>query len=180
MVTGLFIGRFQPFHNGHLNAIKESLSKAGQLVIAVGSSQRSHEPENLFTLGERIEVIHRVLKEEGLWEKCLIVGIPDVNNNSLWVAHLNALTPRYDMVFSGNPLVTRLFKEAGVEVIAPSFYERGKLEGKQIRLLMKEDSPEWRSHLPKAAVDFIDEINAIERLQDILGSDSHQEVKGEE
>ncbi|MEM3766696.1 MAG: adenylyltransferase/cytidyltransferase family protein, partial [Candidatus Bathyarchaeia archaeon] len=30
---GLFVGRFQPFHKGHLHVIKEILSEVDELVI---------------------------------------------------------------------------------------------------------------------------------------------------
>jgi len=34
---GLFVGRFQPFHKGHLRAVKDILGKVDELVIVVGS-----------------------------------------------------------------------------------------------------------------------------------------------
>ena len=66
MARGLFVGRFQPFHNGHLEAVKSILRECDEAVIAVGSSQKSHEPDNLFTVGERIEMIYESLKEAAI------------------------------------------------------------------------------------------------------------------
>ncbi|MFZ0697114.1 MAG: adenylyltransferase/cytidyltransferase family protein, partial [Nitrososphaeraceae archaeon] len=42
MYRGLFIGRFQPFHLGHLATIKFALKTVEQLVITVGSADKSH------------------------------------------------------------------------------------------------------------------------------------------
>jgi len=49
MKTGLIIGRFQPFHNGHLYAIKNALKKVDELVIAIGSSQYVNTEDNPFS-----------------------------------------------------------------------------------------------------------------------------------
>ena len=46
---GVFIGRFQPFHNGHLEAIKKLLIEVDELIIMIGSSQYSHSFDNPFT-----------------------------------------------------------------------------------------------------------------------------------
>ncbi|NYZ79420.1 adenylyltransferase/cytidyltransferase family protein, partial [Candidatus Micrarchaeota archaeon] len=61
-MRGLFIGRFQPFHNGHLKGIEWALKRCDELIIAVGSTQRSFDRMDLFTAGERIEMIRRALK----------------------------------------------------------------------------------------------------------------------
>lgn len=52
-MNGLLIGRFQPFHLGHLEAILFGLSKVENLWIGIGSSNKSHEMKNPFTADER-------------------------------------------------------------------------------------------------------------------------------
>jgi bifunctional NMN adenylyltransferase/nudix hydrolase len=42
--TIVFIGRFQPFHNAHLEIVKKALEQTNRLVILVGSS---FQPKNL-------------------------------------------------------------------------------------------------------------------------------------
>ncbi|TMI56005.1 nicotinamide-nucleotide adenylyltransferase, partial [Candidatus Bathyarchaeota archaeon] len=42
MTTGLYVGRFQPFHLGHLEAVRHILSKVDELVVVVGSAHDSH------------------------------------------------------------------------------------------------------------------------------------------
>ena len=61
MKHGLFVGRFQPFHNGHLHAVKFALGKVDVLWIAIGSAQKSYEKKNPFTAGERLTMIKAVL-----------------------------------------------------------------------------------------------------------------------
>ena len=57
MTRALFVGRFQPFHYGHLHAVESILKENDELLLVVGSAQMSHEPDNPFTAGERIEMI---------------------------------------------------------------------------------------------------------------------------
>jgi len=56
-MNGLFIGRFQPFHLGHLDAIRFGLSKVENLWIGIGSSNKSNEKRNPFTADERKDMI---------------------------------------------------------------------------------------------------------------------------
>ena len=65
MKIGVLVGRFQPFHRGHLKAVDFALKHVDLLYIAVGSAQRSHEPRNPFTAGERIKMIKMALDEAG-------------------------------------------------------------------------------------------------------------------
>ena len=48
MKRGVFVGRFQPFHKGHLEFIKKILKEVEELIIIVGSSQFSHRIDNPF------------------------------------------------------------------------------------------------------------------------------------
>ena len=56
-MNGFLIGRFQPFHLGHLEAVNFALSKVEQLYIAIGSSNKSNQPRNPFTVEERKQMI---------------------------------------------------------------------------------------------------------------------------
>ena len=58
---GLYVGRFQPFHLGHLRAIKAVLKEVDEIVIVIGSAQYSHNSNNPFTAGERLVMIRRAL-----------------------------------------------------------------------------------------------------------------------
>ena len=57
----VFIGRFQPFHYGHLEIVKRSLDKAEKLIIVLGSHDSARTTRNPFTTEERIvEISHSV------------------------------------------------------------------------------------------------------------------------
>lgn len=56
----VFIGRFQPFHNGHKAVIDAALQQAKEVVIVVGSSFQARNIRNPFTFEERKEMIDAV------------------------------------------------------------------------------------------------------------------------
>ena len=77
---GLYVGRFQPFHLGHLCAIKATLKEVDEIVIVIGSAQYSHKPNNPFTAGERLVMIRQALQEAKVdYSKLWIVPVPDVH-----------------------------------------------------------------------------------------------------
>src|SRR3954467_5348180 len=105
LTTGLFVGRFQPFPKGHLATVKFALAKVNQLVIVVGSAQKSHEPRNPFTAGERIRMIKESLDADGEADirRILIIPVPDIDVHSLWTHQVDMLVPKYDAVFANDP-----------------------------------------------------------------------------
>src|SRR2546422_7130483 len=124
----LFIGRFQPFHKGHLAMAKRILAKHDELIIGIGSAQYSHTGENPFTAAERFEMIHRALDEEGI-RRYHIIPLPDTHVHSVWVSHVLSLVPKFDAVYTNSPLVIRLFKERWTPVVSPPIVERAELSG---------------------------------------------------
>ncbi|MEM4688075.1 MAG: nicotinamide-nucleotide adenylyltransferase [Thermofilaceae archaeon] len=161
---GLFIGRFQPFHYGHLYALKWILEREKEVVVAVGSAQYSHSFRNPFTLGERIEMISRVLKDQGLWSRTIVCGVPDTNGqHALWVQTVVSCCPRFSNVYSNEPLTRLLFEEAGYRVISIPFFDRERFEGTRIRIAIAEGK-EWKDLVPPPVAEVIEEINGIERI----------------
>jgi nicotinamide-nucleotide adenylyltransferase len=163
----LFIGRFQPPHLGHLEVFKRILSEVDELIVGIGSAQESHTLENPFTAGERILMLGRALAEEGIGvSRVHIVPIPDVNNNALWVSHVLSFSPPFSVVYTGNPLVRRLFREAGYEVRTPPLYNRREYVGTKIREHMIRGK-KWKHLVPPAVVKVIEEIDGVGRLRDL-------------
>ncbi|WP_407354920.1 nicotinamide-nucleotide adenylyltransferase [Methanolobus sp. WCC5] len=168
MRRAFYIGRFQPFHLGHYSIIKDIALDVDEVVIGIGSAQKSHDPQNPFTAGERVLMIKHALEAADV--KHYAIPIEDLQRNSVWVSHIISMTPPFDMVYSNNPLVIRLFKEAGVNVKQPPMYQREGYSGSEIRrrMLLDED---WRSLVPHAVADVIDEIDGVNRLKSVSGSD---------
>ncbi|ABD42607.1 nicotinamide-nucleotide adenylyltransferase [Methanospirillum hungatei JF-1] len=162
MIRALYIGRFQPYHNGHHYVINQIAQEADELIIGIGSAQMSHEPADPFTAGERVLMITGALQD--LHKPLYVIPLEDINRNVLWVSHVRAMTPPFHRIYSGNPLVIRLFHEAGIEVLSPAMYERATLSGTKIRDLIACDKP-WEDFVPPAVVRVIQEIDGISRIR---------------
>ncbi len=165
---GLFLGRFNPFHLGHLMAVKEILKQEEELIIAIGTSQQSHSLENPFTAGERVLMIHTALKEAGIsLDRIFIVTIPDIFRNSVWVSHLRSYCPPFSCVYTNNSLTKRLFSEAGLKVSSTGPFNRNDFKGSQIRDLMI-NGDKWKFMVPKSVLKVIESVDGLNRLQDII------------
>ena len=168
---GVIIGRFQPPHKGHVEVFKQILREVDELIVVVGSAQESHTLENPFTAGERVLMISKALAEAGVdLSRVHIIPIPDINNNAIWVSHVVSLSPPFDVVYSGNPLVRRLFKEAGFETKTLSMFKRKEYWGTEIRDRMVKGK-NWENLVPKSVLGVMKEIKAVERLKDLSKSD---------
>ncbi len=63
----IFIGRFQPFHNGHLSILRTAMTKAKRIIVLVGSAGAARSPKNPFTFAERKQAIESVFTRHGNW-----------------------------------------------------------------------------------------------------------------
>ncbi len=160
----LFVGRFQPFHLGHVDMVKRIVAKHGEVVIGIGSAQYSHTRENPFTAGERYEMIRRTLDAEGI-QAYHIVPIPDTHVHSVWVGHVVSLVPRFDVVYTNSPLVVRLFREKGFHVEELPLLKREAYSGTQIRKLIYGGG-DWMSLVPKEVASFVLEIDGPQRIRE--------------
>ena len=168
MRRGFYIGRFQPYHNGHQSVLEHIAGEVDEIIIGIGSAQLSHQIENPFTAGERVLMITRALAS--LDRPFYVIPIEDIKRNALWVAHVRSMTPPFDLCYSSNPLVVQLFRESGTTVQSPAMYERDTLSGTEIRRRMLEGDP-WESLVPADVVRVIEEIKGVERLCQIAGDD---------
>jgi nicotinamide-nucleotide adenylyltransferase len=178
IMRGLYIGRFQPYHLGHQAVLEKIAEEVEEIVIVIGSAQESHTPENPFTGGERMEMIYAALRESNLRERSVVTPLQDIKRNSVWFSHLQSMVPRFDVVYSSNPLVVQLISEAGIEIRKPPMYQRDLYSGTAIRKLMR-DNGNWAGLVPAAVAAFIEEKGCVERLISVSNSDSFQQPSGD-
>jgi nicotinamide-nucleotide adenylyltransferase len=172
LINGLFIGRFQPFHKGHLATVKFALERVDQLVIVIGSAQKSHELRNPFTAGERIRMIKESLDEDGEADtrRILIIPVPDIDVHSLWTHQLDILVPKYDLVFANDPFTLMLFHEREIKAIEAPLYRRNEMKATEIRKRMATEEA-WEDLVPLSVTKVIKEIKGVERVRALLQRD---------
>lgn len=139
------------------------------MIIGIGSAQYSHTLKDPFTAGERHLMISSTLENEKVFQFYL-VPIEDVNSNPLWVAHVESLTPKFNKVYTNNPLVRRLFREKGYEVHSMDLMNRSSWSGTHIRDKILKGM-EWKDDVPEPVFDIINEIDGIQRLRDLAKND---------
>jgi nicotinamide-nucleotide adenylyltransferase len=169
-MRALYVGRFQPFHLGHLEILKRILNEYYEVIIIVGSAQHSHTVENPFTAGERIQMITETLDEEGISKRIYIIPIDDINRHAIWVTHIESLTPAFDAVISNESLTARLFREAGYTVKNTELLSREKWSGTEIRKRMLHGAP-WEECVPTAVSRIIKKIDGVERMRELAQTD---------
>lgn len=154
----VFIGRFQPFHNSHLEVIKYGLEIADQVLVVVGSSHAARSTKNPFSFTERELMINSGC--EGL-SGVKIEGVRDYfYNTQFWLANVQAVVDRHSRPGDSVALIGS-YKDAS------SFYlnlfpqydlklaETGPSHGTEIRDLMWKAAenesgsimPDWEGKL---------------------------------
>ncbi|PSP59243.1 nicotinamide-nucleotide adenylyltransferase [Halobacteriales archaeon QH_7_66_36] len=169
MTRGFYIGRFQPYHQGHHAMVERIADDVDELVLGIGSADQSHTARNPFTAGERVEMVTKATAEMDLITYA--VPIEDLNRNAVWVSHVQSMSPRFDVAYSNNPLVVRLFGEAGVDVRQSPMFRREEFEGAEVRERMA-DGGDWRELVPSTVVETIEEIDGVNRLREVTDSDT--------
>lgn len=166
------MGRFQPFHLGHLELVKQILKECDEVVIALTGSQFNYIEKDPFTSGERVEMIHQTLKEGDIdLGRCYIVAIENQFNVATWAAYLKSSLPNFNKVYSGNDYVAMLLADSGYEVISPNFLDRKKFNATRIRKMISNDE-DWEQLVPPAVAKKIKEIKGVRRIKTIFQTDT--------
>ncbi|MEM0492907.1 MAG: nicotinamide-nucleotide adenylyltransferase [Candidatus Thermoplasmatota archaeon] len=161
----LYIGRFQPYHNGHHRVIIELSKGYDTIIVGIGSSQYGYTRDNPFSADERMEMIKGSLGSAGV-SNYRIVLIPDIHDPPRWVDHVLGIVSDFDVVVSNNPLTRELFSVKGYRVENTPFYDRHVLSGKGIRERIRSGK-HWEDLVPDPVVDVIKRVKGEERIRSL-------------
>lgn len=112
---GVFIGRFQPFHNAHLATVRFALKQAKQLIIVIGSSNQARDIKDPWSEHDRERMIRSCLTEEEQARIKFVHAEDYYYNDLLWVT---AVQRDIDEITGGS----RDVKLIGRKKDASSFY----------------------------------------------------------
>ena len=164
-MDGLLIGRFQPFHLGHLEALRFALSKVDKLWVGLGSSNRPVEKDNPFTAQQRKEMILSSI-DESMKGKISIYFIPDVDNHIQWIEKIDTIVPKFNIIFSNDDLTKHLYSKRNTKVLGIPFLNRESLSGTNIRDLILNDQ-KWEDFVPDGTRNFLKNTSAKELLKNL-------------
>ena len=162
-MNGLLIGRFQPFHLGHLEALQFALSKVDKLWLGLGSSNKPMEKTNPFTIEERKQMILSSI-DDSIKNKISIYSIPDLDNHVKWIENIDTIVPDYQIVFSNDPMTEHLYSKRDVNVMTIPFFKRDQLSGTRLRDLIKSDQ-KWDDLVPEGTKLLLQKFDAKNRLK---------------
>lgn len=163
----LFVGRFQPFHNGHLLVVEGMAKLCKDVVIAIGSSDKSASAEHPFTADERRDMIQRALQGKDLIPRYDIsfIEVPDMGDDAAWTKKCLELAGEVNIAWTGNADTKRCFEAAGVEV--KDIKEVPGISGTEIRQMIKDGNEEWVRKVPPEVVSSIEAMGGIARLKNL-------------
>ncbi len=160
--TALFVGRFQPFHQGHYLTILDLGSQYKNVIIGIGSAQAGFTADNPFTSKEREKMIRASLA--GVSFDWSLFPIPDIDNDSAWVHHVESIVGKFDVAYSGNTHCIKLFKQAQIPTFTQRMIQRHRYWGTEIRKRMHKKDTSWLKLVPEPVAEILQTIHAKERL----------------
>ena len=108
MKTGIFIGRFQPVHQGHVHALGIASTQVDKLYILVGSANQCRSIRNPWTFQERSTMIRNKLRNANI-TNYEIIPLNDYRySDTQWMSDVRATAEAYNM---GTPTLFGHMKE---------------------------------------------------------------------
>jgi bifunctional NMN adenylyltransferase/nudix hydrolase len=92
--TLVLIGRFQPFHNAHLEIIKRSTALCDKLIVITGSAAQPRTYKNPFTSFERELMIKRATSGLSI-EVVVESNIDTIYNDQAWAVRVQGIIARH-------------------------------------------------------------------------------------
>jgi len=166
-LIGAIIGRFQPFHNGHLQLIQAILSEVNFLKIGIGSSQYSYSMYNPFSYDERKEFIIQSLRSVNVGsDRYEIYPLPDLHNMKKWVAQVLDVFENFNIFYSNNDWIRQLFKKSGKLVGDKHVFDFKHYNGTNIREMMC-DNKSIQALVPASVFSYLEEIEGFKRVKNL-------------
>ncbi len=163
--TGLFPGRFQPFHNGHMLVIQGMTKMCSRIVIAICSAQEGNTAENPFTAAERRDMIQRALQGKDIIPRfdIVFVEVPDMPSDEEWAKKILELSEGpVHQIWTGNEHTKKCFEGKGPEI--KWIKEVPGVSATDVRARIKS-SGDWKALVPDEVAASIEAIEGVSRIK---------------
>lgn len=163
---GVYWGRFNPPHKGHLSVVKMLSKKVDRLIVVIGSSEHKNEKRNPFSGLERKMMLTAYLNELGI--KNVSVVTQNDGTGYLWALDTLVKNCKPNILFLiGNekPDLLKLARaelKGRVEVV--NFDRTGTRSATKLREAIAFDK-KWVHLTGKSVVKLIKKFNGIERIK---------------
>ena len=170
---GMIHGRFQPFHNGHLEYLSGAAGRSSEVFVGItnpdparikpeASDPLRHLPaSNPWSYTERLLMVKAAASDLGLDLSCVHVIPFPVNEPDLWPAYVPDGATQYIRLFSdwGGTKLERL-RSAGYEVVVLDEGVEKAVSGADVRAALR-DGADWESLVPPGVARV---IRSLERV----------------
>jgi cytidyltransferase-like protein len=163
-------GRFQPFHNGHLEYLRGAAARSDEVFVGVTnpdpgrvkeepSDPLRHLPEsNPFTYVERLLMIEAVAQDEAI--PVHVIPFP-VNEPELWPAYVPDRVTQFLRLFSewGGTKLERM-RDVGYEVVILDEGSEKQISGAEVRDALRSCG-DWESLVPPGVARVIKSLQPL-------------------
>lgn len=171
---GIYIGRFQPFHLGHLQTLQQALERVDQIILILGSHRVAPDIRNPWSSQERIEMIKSCIPPQDL-KRIHFLPVRDwLYSDNLW---LSAVQQQVFEITQGSSSVALLGhrKDASSYYLSLfpqwDFIETGNYQGlnsTQIRQAYFDgDAPAYQDRIPAGIKDFLETFQKSDRYHSL-------------
>lgn len=159
--TGVYWGRFNPPHTGHLSVIRR-LRRRCTLIVAIGSAEHKNEKSNPFSGAERKAMFRAYLKEAGIRDVA-VVALND-GESKAWAVDNLIRKCNPDVLFLSNEK-TELVAIAARRLRVVRFPRTWTVSSTLIRNLIASDDPRWKRLTGRSVVRAVERVGGIRRIQ---------------
>lgn len=158
MDTAVVIGRFQPFHLGHLDLLMTAFQTAYKVIVVIGSSTEARTVRNPFTFEERVSMIQNSITDSER-RNLIILGVRDYQDDDIWrdvvmrEVNLYASSGSIHLIGNDKDATTyylKLFTAWNLVNVEP----KRQLTGTEIRSLYFMER--WRNMIPQGTATVLD------------------------
>jgi nicotinamide-nucleotide adenylyltransferase len=164
---GCVHGRFQPFHEGHLEYVLRARQRCERLIIGItaadsaavrkeDASPHRHEPaSNPFTYFERLQMIQSTLLAEGLSPTTFAIVPFPIQDPGFTSHYVPEGTTHFVRIYSRwEEEKIRRLRDEGFRVEVLDTGEEKKISGTEVRRLMREGLP-WEHLVPPDTAEIV-------------------------
>ena len=159
-MRGLYVGRFQPFHKGHLGTIRHIAEECDSIAVVIANSEAKQTDSDPFSAEDRKQMIYRTLIDEDFKDRIDLYAQRDVGNDTLWTSDILEKIGSADVAYTANGWTSRCFAPY-MEIRKQKMIERDRLKGTTIREMIREDNDRWKEYVPVQVADYIENNNLI-------------------
>ena len=158
---GVYWGRFNPPHRGHLSVIRR-FAPTCRLIVAIGSSEQKDTPRNPFSGPERKAMVEAYLREEGI-DGVEVITIRDGPSMAKDIDRL-VRRCRADFLLLSNEK-SKLVRLARRRIKVVVFPRTGSVSSTRIRNLIASGGSDWKGLTGTSVARLIVKLRGIPRIR---------------